>query len=75
MIAVANRADDGGNCGDGPKNGPNENWLPGMDSNHELDKILMSRNLLILQKSLKSSKASKAGPWYKKCTKIFCLVI
>ena len=24
-------------------------WLPGMDSNHELDKILMSRNLLILQ--------------------------
>jgi hypothetical protein len=46
-----------------------------MDSNHELDKILMSRNLLILQKSLKSSKASKAGPWYKKCTKIFCLVI
>jgi site-specific DNA recombinase len=27
----------------------NENWLPGMDSNHELDTILMSRNLLILQ--------------------------
>jgi len=24
-------------------------WLPGMDSNHELDKILNSRNLLILQ--------------------------
>jgi len=26
-----------------------EEWLPGMDSNHELDMILMSRNLLILQ--------------------------
>src|SRR5581483_6242697 len=24
-------------------------WLPGMDSNHELDNILKSRNLLILQ--------------------------
>jgi hypothetical protein len=24
-------------------------WLPGMDSNHELDRILKSRNLLILQ--------------------------
>jgi hypothetical protein len=24
-------------------------WLPGMDSNHELDRILNSRNLLILQ--------------------------
>jgi hypothetical protein len=27
----------------------NEIWLPGMDSNHELDKILKSCNLLILQ--------------------------
>jgi hypothetical protein len=27
----------------------NENWLPGMDSNHELDRILKSHNLLILQ--------------------------
>jgi hypothetical protein len=27
----------------------NQNWLPGMDSNHELDRILMSHNLLILQ--------------------------
>ncbi len=26
-----------------------EGWLPGMDSNHELDRILKSRNLLILQ--------------------------
>jgi hypothetical protein len=24
-------------------------WLPGMDSNHELDRILKSRNLLILK--------------------------
>ena len=24
-------------------------WLPGMDSNHELDRILMSHNLLILR--------------------------
>jgi len=24
-------------------------WLPGMDSNHELDKFLKSHNLLILQ--------------------------
>ena len=24
-------------------------WLPGMGSNHELDRILKSRNLLILQ--------------------------
>ena len=34
-------------------------WLPGMDSNHELDKILKAHNLLILKvaevvKSLKS---------------------
>ena len=27
----------------------NENWLPGMDSNHELGRLLMSHNLLILQ--------------------------
>jgi site-specific DNA recombinase len=29
--------------------GKNENWLPDMDSNHELDRILEIRNLLILQ--------------------------
>jgi hypothetical protein len=33
MIAVANEASDGNNCSDGAKNGLNENWLPGMDSN------------------------------------------
>jgi site-specific DNA recombinase len=27
----------------------NENWLPGMDSTHELDKFIGLRNLLILQ--------------------------
>ena len=35
MIAVANHGADGGNNGDGTKNGLNENWLPGMDSNHD----------------------------------------
>lgn len=28
MIAVANQAGNCENCGDGPKNGLNENWLP-----------------------------------------------
>ena len=28
-----------------------EEWLPGMDSNHELDRILKSHNLLILKSS------------------------
>jgi site-specific DNA recombinase len=49
MIAVANQASDGKNGSDGAKNGLNENWLPGMDSNHELDRILKSHNLLILK--------------------------
>ncbi len=40
-------------------------WLPGMGSNHELDRFFIHSNLLILTKSLKSSKASKAGKWYK----------
>jgi len=36
---------------DGPLNGINQfaKWLPGMDSNHELDKILKARKLLILR--------------------------
>ena len=29
--------------------GAEKQWLPGMDSNHELDKFLKSRNLLILK--------------------------
>ena len=35
MIAVANQAGDGPNSGEGPKNGLNENWLPGRDSNSD----------------------------------------
>ena len=35
MIAIANAGTEGGNHGDGAKNGLNENWLPGMDSNHD----------------------------------------
>jgi len=35
MIAVANKPSCDGSCGTELKNGPNENWLPGMDSNHE----------------------------------------
>ncbi len=45
------------------------------DLNQELDKIFKARNFIDSQKSLKSSKASKAGSWYKKCTKIFPLQI
>src|ERR1700722_3792154 len=37
-----------------------------MDSNHELDKILKPHNFIDSTKSLKSSKALKAGTWYKK---------
>jgi hypothetical protein len=46
-------------------------WLPGMDSNHELDKILRSRNLLILQSRRSRQKRQKAGFWYKIGTKYF----
>jgi hypothetical protein len=47
-------------------------WLPGMDSNHELDMFFGPCNLLILQKSVMSPKASKAGLWYKIGTKKLC---
>jgi hypothetical protein len=46
-------------------------WLPGMDSNHELDIFLKAHNLLILQSRAKSSKAPKADIWYKNGTKTF----
>src|SRR5258707_7007461 len=49
-------------------------WLPGMDSNHELDRFLKSHNFIDSKKSLKSPKASKAGSRYKIGTKYFCLV-
>jgi site-specific DNA recombinase len=35
MIAVANKPTSDGSCGTELKNGLNENWLPGMDSNHD----------------------------------------
>jgi hypothetical protein len=44
--------------------------VPGMDSNHELDKSSNARNLLKTQKSQTSSKASKAGSRYKMDTKM-----
>jgi site-specific DNA recombinase len=49
MIAFANESAQTETSGEPPEHGLNQNWLPGMDSNHELDKILKSRNLLILQ--------------------------
>jgi hypothetical protein len=45
-------------------------WFAGMGSNHELDRILRSRNLLIL-KNLEVVKASKAGISYKTGTNFF----
>jgi site-specific DNA recombinase len=35
MIAVANESARTETCGEPPENGPNRNWLPGMDSNHD----------------------------------------
>jgi site-specific DNA recombinase len=61
MIAIANQGSEGGNCDGGPENGLNKNWLPGMDSNHELDKILKSRNLLILQSRRSRQRHQKQG--------------
>jgi hypothetical protein len=43
----------------------------GMNSNHELDMFFRPCNLLILQKSVMSPKASTAGLWYKIGTKSF----
>ena len=50
-------------------------WLHGMDSNHELDKNSDASQLIDSTKSLKSSKASKAGCWYKICTKYSSAVL
>jgi hypothetical protein len=49
MIADANRGKENasGLATSGSANF--DNWLPGMDSNHELDRILKSHNLLILK--------------------------
>jgi len=45
---------------------------PVMYLNHELDMFFRPCNLLILQKSVMSPKASKAGLWYKIGTKKLC---
>jgi len=49
MLALAREAAGDAVGGSAAKTANFEKWLPGMDSNHELDKILKSRNLLILQ--------------------------
>jgi hypothetical protein len=49
ILAVAVAADQRARAAGLQEAAQNEHWLPGMDSNHELDKILKSRNLLILQ--------------------------
>lgn len=41
--------------------GAERQWLPGMDSNHELDRILKSQNLLILKSSRSRQKHQKQG--------------
>jgi hypothetical protein len=40
-------------------------WLPGMDSNHDLDSLEISLEVIDSKKSLKPSEASKASIWYK----------
>jgi len=49
MIALANESTQVETGGERTETGLNQNWLPGMDSNHELDRFLESHNLLILQ--------------------------
>ena len=49
LLAVAHREAEALQRKRGTKKAKTENWLPGMDSNHELDRFLKSRNLLILQ--------------------------
>jgi len=46
---------------DAMSNADSEIWLPGMDSNHELDKILMFHNLLILQSHRSRQTHQKQG--------------
>jgi site-specific DNA recombinase len=48
MIAVANEVEQSPRCADTPESSLNGNWLPDMDSNHELDRFLKLDNLLIL---------------------------
>jgi hypothetical protein len=46
-------------------------WLPGMDSNYELDRILKSQNLLILKSRRKCQKHQKQASGTKSVQKYF----
>ena len=46
-------------------------WLPGMDSNHELDMIFKSHNLLILKSRRSHQKPQKQGLGTKSVQKHF----
>jgi hypothetical protein len=69
MIAVANQPGGGQNGGDGSKNSSNENRLPFVDSNHELDKILMAHKLLILKSHRSRQKPQNHGAGTKSVQK------
>jgi len=71
VLVIAVASDQPTKLAEPPCAGNCENGLPGMDSNHELDRFLKSRNLIDSTKSLKSSKASKSGARYKIGTKYF----
>jgi hypothetical protein len=49
MIALANESNATAGFAAPPESGLNRNWLPDMDSNHELDRIFNARNFLILK--------------------------
>jgi hypothetical protein len=49
----------------------NKGWLPGMGSNHELDRILKSRKLLILKSRRSRQKHQKQASGTKSVQKIF----
>jgi hypothetical protein len=59
MIALANESAQTETGGELPEDGLNENWLPGMASNRELDGILNARNSLILQSRRSHQKSQK----------------
>jgi len=50
LLAVARQEADALQRKSGSKKAKTDNWLPGMDSNHELDRFWNYRNLLILQR-------------------------
>ena len=55
----------------GPMSSKAKLWLPDMDSNHELDRILKSHNLLILQSPLSRQKQQKQAFGTKSVQKVF----